>query len=235
METLWRRRTILLNELSLVLGCSEERTAPIRILTAAIEALDSNNLPEQRLKRLKGLLNSLNQVRKQLFIELQKQFTGVFTKARLSYGEEGVAILSEKLLQCIDRCCCGQENTFPAYFMKYALRGFSEIEDDRMGAGFTISRKTLLNYRRDQRLTQLSDQQMPGSTDTLEEELPLRRSDYFSQTLAVYETPETILEAKETLLERLPSLNNNQIKNPGNNGNGSPPAKFWWHLALQDL
>ena len=191
-------------------------------------------------QRLKGLLNSLKTVRMQLFIEWKKRFAGVFARAQAKYEKEGRAILEEKLLQCIDRCQCGQEQTFAGYFLKYALRGFSEIEDDRMASGFSMPRKKKLLYRRLRRSIQdTNSNRHRDLVDTMNEDIdviigvmeaPLHRSSYTDTCLAVHETPETILEAKEAATQHL-----NLRADPPHDEQTDPEIKFWWDLPIRHL
>jgi len=221
IDRLWRRRALLLREISLLLGL-KAGSLPIEVLKAA-DAFQARQKsagnrrqncngqapPENggqaplkirgrvsntKQQRLKGLLNSLKTVRMQLFMEWKKRFAGVFARAQAKYDKEGRAILEEKLLQCIDRCQCGQEQTFAGYFLKYALRGFSEIEDDRMAGGFSMPRKKKLLYRRFRRSIQDANGNWHRDlADTMNEDIdviigvmeaPLHRSSYTDTCLA---------------------------------------------------
>jgi len=265
IDLLWRRRALLLREISLLLGL-KAGSPPIEVLKAAdaFQARQKSAVncrqkcsgqappkiggqapPETggrvsstKQQKLSGLLNSLKTVRMQLFIEWKKRFAGVFARAQAKYEKEGRAILEEKLLQCIDRCQCGQEQTFAGYFLKYALRGFSEIEDDRMAGGFSIPRKKKLLYRRLRRSAQDTNGNRYGDlADTMYEEpdaimgiieAPLQRSSYTDKCLAVHETPETILEAKEAATQHVKLQTD-----PPHDKQPDPEIKFWWDLLLR--
>ena len=274
-DRLWRRRALLLREISLLLGL-KAGSLPIEVLKAA-DAFQARQKsagnrrqncngqapPENggqaspeiggqaplkirgrvsntKQQRLKGLLNSLKTVRMQLFMEWKKRFAGVFARAQAKYDKEGRAILEEKLLQCIDRCQCGQEQTFAGYFLKYALRGFSEIEDDRMAGGFSMPRKKKLLYRRFRRSIQDANGNWHRDlADTMNEDIdviigvmeaPLHRSSYTDTCLAVHETPETILEAKEAATQHLKLR-----ADPPHDEQPDPEIKFWWDLPIRRL
>jgi len=275
IDRLWRRRALLLREISLLLGL-KAGSLPIEVLKAA-DAFQARQKsagnrrqncngqapPENggqaspeiggqaplkirgrvsntKQQRLKGLLNSLKTVRMQLFMEWKKRFAGVFARAQAKYDKEGRAILEEKLLQCIDRCQCGQEQTFAGYFLKYALRGFSEIEDDRMAGGFSMPRKKKLLYRRFRRSIQDANGNWHRDlADTMNEDIdviigvmeaPLHRSSYTDTCLAVHETPETILEAKEAATQHLKLR-----ADPPHDEQPDPDIKFWWDLPIRRL
>ena len=287
INLLWRRRALLLREISLLLGL-KAGSPPIEVLKAA-DAFQTHQQSSSKLcqksasklrqnctgqappevggqapletslpdcprqagqaggrvsstkqQKLSGLLNSLKTVRMQLFMEWKKRFAGVFARAQAKYDKEGRAILEEKLLQCIDRCQCGQEQTFAGYFLKYALRGFSEIEDDRMAGGFSIPRKKKLLYRRFRRSIQDANGNWHRDlADTMNEDIdviigvmeaPLHRSSYTDTCLAVHETPETILEAKEAATQQLKLR-----ADPPHDEQPDPEIKFWWDLPIRRL
>jgi len=267
IDRLWRRRALLLREISLLLGL-KAGSLPIEVLKAA-DAFQARQksagnrrqncngqappeiggqaplkirgrVSNTKQQRLKGLLNSLKTVRMQLFMEWKKRFAGVFARAQAKYDKEGRAILEEKLLQCIDRCQCGQEQTFAGYFLKYALRGFSEIEDDRMAGGFSMPRKKKLLYRRFRRSIQDANGNWHRDlADTMNEDIdviigvmeaPLHRSSYTDTCLAVHETPETILEAKEAATQHLKLR-----ADPPHDEQPDPEIKFWWDLPIRRL
>lgn len=211
-DFLWKRRVYLLREISVVLGL--EDAVPIQILSKAIRVL--KNSPDAKQQKLRSLLNSLKTVRSRLFKELRKDFGGIFNRAQAKYAQEGSAILEEKMLQAIDRCQCGKERTFPGYFMKYALKGFSEIEDDRM-AGLSVPRKKKLLCRR---IRRLEGEATDGS-------LLVQRTDCV-ESLAVYDTPETILEAKEEMIQHVQHKKKETCQH-------NPEIKFWWDLSLNNL
>ena len=259
IDRLWRRRALLLREISLLLGL-KAGSPPIEVLKAAdaFQARQksaancrqncSGQAPPEtggqvsstKQQKLSGLLNSLKTVRMQLFMEWKKRFAGVFARAQAKYDKEGRAILEEKLLQCIDRCQCGQEQTFAGYFLKYALRGFSEIEDDRMAGGFSMPRKKKLLYRRFRRSIQDANGNWHRDlADTMNEDIdviigvmeaPLHRSSYTDTCLAVHETPETILEAKETVAQHIRLRTDYP-----HDKQSDPKINFWWDLPIRHL
>jgi len=203
VRELWQERANLLREISRLLGVNAEPAEVIR-MAKAVQGSDG------RAHQLAFLLGRLRRVREQLFLRLRESFSGMFRRARVRFGQEGVSMLEEKLIFCIDHCRVGMESCFPAYFSRYAVRVFSEIEDERMSAGFYIPRRDKLLLRSSEASEQLRD---------LAATAPMVRVEV--RDLADHTTPESILEAKERYAEVLRSRDSD----------GEEPR--WWQFDHQ--
>jgi len=179
---LWKKRALLLKAISRLLDISD--SSPIFVLKQAKKNLN-NGLDPERAEVLRLFLSCLRKVRGELFLKMRENFSSMFWRAKQSFGEEGVAMLEENLLSCIDHCKIGMEDSFPGYFMQYAMRAFSEMEDERMAGGFYIPRKDKLLLRSMKREGEENDDPF----------IPLVRTEV---DLADHTTAEDIISARES-------------------------------------
>jgi len=182
VDGLWKKRALLLKAISRLLGISSDE--PIFVLKQAKKSLNNGFDPE-RAEVLRMLMKYLRKVRGEIFIQMREKFSKMFVRAEIKFGEEGVSILEENLLSCIDHCKIGMEDSFPAYFMQYAMRAFSEMEDERMAGGFYIPRKDKLLVRSMKREGKENDDPF----------IPLVRTEV---DLADHITAEDIISARES-------------------------------------
>jgi len=241
IDFLWHRRALILKEIEITLGLKD--ASPHKILSEATRIIKEN----ESQKRIEFLLKALKNVRMELFKEWKARFAGVFNRAERKFGQEGVAILEEKLLQCIDHCNIGQENTFVAFFGKYALRGFSEIEDERMGQGFSIPRKKKLLLRKINKICSLEEEPIEKIAREVGEDIRtikelmavrIRKCEYpeddGTHNLATYDTPESILIAKEEIREEKIRRHKAQ-KEREQVQTQRKEVRFWWDLPLKRI
>ena len=182
MDQLWKKRALLLKAISRLLDISD--SSPISVLKQAKKSLN-NGLDPERAEILRVLMKYLREVRGEIFLKMRERFSKMFLRAEIKFGEEGVSMLEENLLSCIDRCRPGMEDFFPAYFMQYARRAFSEMEDERMAGGFYIPRKDKLLLRSMKREGEENDDPF----------IPLARTEV---DLVDHTTAEDIISARES-------------------------------------
>lgn len=183
MDGLWKKRALLLKAISRLIGVSSDE--PALLLKQAKKSLE-NGLEKERAEVLRILMKNLRKVREEIFLKMREKFSKMFLRAEIKFGEEGVAMLEEKLLSCIDHCKLGKEESFPGYFMEYAKRAFSEMEDERMSDGFYIPRRDKLILRKNEDRERKYDE-------------PLIRVELTD--IADHTTAQSLLEAKEKYAE----------------------------------
>ena len=245
IDFLWHRRALILKEIEITLGLKD--TSPHKILSEATKIIKEN---ESKKRNIEFLLKALKNVRMELFKEWKARFAGVFNRAERKFGQEGAAILEEKLLQCIDHCNIGQENTFVAFFGKYALRGFSEIEDERMGQGFSISRKKKLLLRKINKICSLEEEPIEKIAREVGEDIRtikelmavrIRKCEYpeddGTHNLAICDdTPESILIAKEEIREeKIRRHKAQKEREQVQTQRKEKEVRFWWDLPLKTV
>jgi len=220
---LWKQRAIILRRMALFIGINPD-LSPIKILEYAKD--------ENFNCKIKYLLKFLMKIRSQLYQKLRERFNHYFVKAKQIYGEEGESILKEELLNCIDRCKIGEEETFPAYFKHYLLQAFSKIEDERMSNGYSIPREKKLLFRKikkilpddtfnDKNLAELS--RLTGQDPAVLEDvikMYIHKTDYNDNfSFSEENDPETIVAMQEEMRLLLQTIKKTEKR-----------KIFWWEL-----